>query len=441
MPTALPLILPIAGLVASKYIGYGILFPIIGMGLGAWFGSLLDKPNDRNEAPNAIKANVSSTEVHIPIVYGQMYIGGNDVYMATSGPTNEVLWIVQTLSEGECDSILQVQDEEEEYVDQVFLDNKIYTDYGGNVEYTFYNGTASQAYDSNLNTAFPEWTDTLKNCCYILWKLTYNDDYFTKFPLRNVTLKGKKLYDFRDTTTTYSNNPCLCLYDYLTNNRYGMGIDSSKIDTTSWTSAANYCDTKGWAYNGVVKRTQTADDVITAILNVFRGTLVWYDDQFYLRYADTNDESSSMTLTDSHIAQNASGKDMISISQPSQFRRPDVLRVQYIDPDKNYTIDSVMVGDTIGVIQDLNLPGITDRQHASDLGAYYLERFQNNRLITGTFRDDALKLDPHDLVTFSSSALSISSQLMRVLNANVTENGLINLSLAYEQDSLYRTRR
>jgi hypothetical protein len=81
MPTALPLILPIAGLVASKYIGYGILFPIIGMGLGAWFGSLLDKPNDRNEAPNAIKANVSSTEVHIPIVYGQMYIGGNDIWL------------------------------------------------------------------------------------------------------------------------------------------------------------------------------------------------------------------------------------------------------------------------------------------------------------------------------------------------------------------------
>jgi hypothetical protein len=209
----------------------------------------------------------------------------------------------------------------------------------------------------------------------------------------------------------------------MTNSRYGLGFAASKFDTTSWTSAANYCDTKSWGYNGAIYGTQSASSVINQILSHFRGTLVWYDGKFYLRYADLSLESLVMTIEDKHIAQGADGKAMISIKQPSRLRRPDAMRITYVDPDKNYVTDHILAGDDGGVI--------------SDLGIYNLERAQLDRSISGVFRDDCLKLEPHDIVTFNSDSLSISNQTMRVSEANIQPDGTIALSLLYEASNLY----
>jgi hypothetical protein len=405
MPQVIPVVLVYAGMYAGEaLIGSALVGGLVGTGLAAWWSSATAEEPDPNNTPSYIESNFASTEVIIPIVYGQMKIGGNDVYVKSPLSDTKYLWIVQTLSEGECDSIYT-----EGGIDQLFLDDKIYTEYGqGSLVVTyFHSGSVDQTYDTNLNNISTEWIDPLKHVCYIIWRLEYDENYFTRFPTRKVILKGKKLYDLRDDTTAYSNNPVLCLYDYITNTRYGMSLDSSKIDTTSWTSAANYCDTKSWRFNASIAGNQSAAKVISKMLNVFRGTLIWYDDKFYLRYADTNYESSVMTLTDSHIAQDTNGKDMVSILQPGQVQVPDMLRIKYIEPDKKYAQDSMMVGDTTGVVQDFNLTGVTDRQHASDIGTYQLERLRLNRVISGTFRDDALKLEPHDIITFTSSALSI----------------------------------
>jgi hypothetical protein len=169
----------------------------------------------------------------------------------------------------------------------------------------------------------------------------------------------------------------------------------------------------------------------------FRGHLVWYDGKIYCRYSDLNYESSAMTLNDSHIVQADSGLAQISITEPSRFTVPDAVRVTYVDPDKDYVTDQVIMGDSQGLVKDLKLIGCTDRQMACDLGVYNLERSQLTRTISGVFRDDCLRLEPHDIVTFNSGALAIDSQVMRVQEASIQENGLINLSLLYDQTALY----
>jgi hypothetical protein len=267
--------------------------------------------------------------------------------------------------------------------------------------------------------------------------LKFNRDFFQGVPVRLVELKGKKLYDFRDTTTAWSDNPVLALYDYVTNDRYGCGIAAAKIDIPSWTSTANYCDTAGWTLNMAINQDQAAIDVVNSICAHFRGQMVWFDGKYYLRYADMNYESSCMPLTDEHILQGEDGRAQISVSQPSRFQRPDAVRVKFIDIDKNYSVDDIIVGDDTGVVKEISLLGCTDRENASNLGVYNLERMQLDRGITGTFRGDALQLEPHDLVTLTSTAISISGQVMRVRDANILPNGLIELSLAYEAVGLY----
>ena len=401
-------------------------------GISAALGGAEEDGAGQGKIDGGVKLNTRSTEEALPVIYGQIRVGGNDVYITTTGTNNDVLWLVQTLAEGECDSIGT-----SDAVDQVWLGDKLHNEYGGNALYYFHSGTATQTKDANLFAANSEWVDTLKNTCYIVWKLTYDRDYFQSIPLRNLILKGRKLYDFRTFTTGYSNNPVVCLYDYMTNSRYGMGFDSAKLDFTTWSHAANYADAKGWTLNLAVNKNQRAQDVMNTILLHFRGKLVWYDGKIYLKYSDLNYESSVMTLTDDHIAQSASGQSSMVITQPSRYKRPDGLRVAYVDPDKGYVTDYVTVGDSGGVITEFRLSGCTDRQMASDLGVYELERRQYDRIISGTFRDDALQLEPHDVVTLTSSALGITSQTMRVLEAQIQNDGLISLSLGYEKLEIY----
>jgi hypothetical protein len=389
--------------------------------------SSLDDAQGKN-----VRANTKSTQEPVKVVYGTRLVGGNDVFMETTGIANKTLWVVQSIGEGECDSVLNY-----------YVDGKDPSEFGGNITTYFVPGTSTQSYGatsglSHLNTAFPaKAIDNYRNTALIIWKLNYDIRYFNSFPQRTVELKGRKLYDFRDATTAWSDNPVLCMYDYLTNTRYGLGKSASLVDADSWEIAADYCDTKGWSFNHAFLADDPAQDILSFMANHFRGELVWFDGKYYLRFADLNEESSVMAITDDHIVQGENGLPAISISQPSTFGKPDAVRVKWTDADREYVTDDFMIGDSLGVVEEVDLQGCLDRQQAADLGVYRLERAILDRTISVTCRDDCLQLDPHDLITLTTTALSISNQLMRVVDASIQPNGLVSLTLIYENTDLY----
>jgi len=383
-------------------------------------------------AKRGLQINTRSTQEYVRVVYGTQKIGGNDVYVNTRGHDNHHMYVVQGLCEGECEGILQ-----DDGVDQVFLDDTIYTEFGGNVSYWFHSGTNTQSVDSTLNSAFSEWTDPLINLCYIVWKITLDRDYFNSYPRRTVILKGLKVYDFRDDTTAWSANPVLCLYDYMTNDRYGMGIDSDKIDLASWSSAANYCDLKGWELNAVFEGSRAGQDVIDSILSHFHGSMVRSNGKYVLRYLDVNYEATVMDIDDDHIVRDTSGKMQITVTQPGLFKKPDAMQVEYIDAENNYAVDKITVGDTLGVTKVLSLVGCTSRTQAGQIGTYSLERLQLDRIVSGTFAIECLKLEPFDVINLSVSALGISNELMRITEVSKGVGQTVNLTMMYEDVSLY----
>lgn len=156
-------------------------------------------PEPKKPGDPGIRLNTRSTQEPIKVVYGVQKVGGNDVFMSLGAGGYNTLWIVQTLAEGECDSIYQ-----DEGADQVWLGDQIESYYGSYATYTFHGGASDQTVDANLNAAFPEWTDTLRNTCYVVWKLIFDRTLFQSLPSRQILLKGKKLYDFRDATTAWS---------------------------------------------------------------------------------------------------------------------------------------------------------------------------------------------------------------------------------------------
>ena len=111
------------------------------------FGSL-DADEIRSRGLNATVSKRGSLE-HIPVIYGQRRTGGIINFKGVSGGNNEFLWIEFILSEGECDSLVDM-----------YIDGESYTEskYSGLVSVTFYTGNNSHAADTDLVAAFDDYT-------------------------------------------------------------------------------------------------------------------------------------------------------------------------------------------------------------------------------------------------------------------------------------------
>lgn len=374
------------------------------------------------------KVNTRSTQEAIKIIYGQQVIGPNSVYVYTSGNSNKYLYMVDVLGEGELDSVITM-----------WLGDKNINDVGrgGLWRYNFYEGTSTQTKDTLIEGGNAQHNDPYRYTSYVAVRLLHHIKWFQGAPIRKYEVKGRKLYDPRDASTLYSCVPALALYDYMRHDRYGLGKVAAFFDIDSVKEAATYCENQGWEIHMVIKGTPSAQDIIDKICTLFRGKVIWWNGKFYFRYSDLTQETSQMTIEDKHIARDEKNRVMLSLTQPSRFKKPDGIRVKYIDGDNLYTPNDILIGDAEGNIISLDLTHVTDRELASVIGTYTLERARLDRIISGTFRVDCSQLDPNDIITLNSSSFNISDQLMRVQDSKMTTDQVVEMTLAYEDLALY----
>jgi hypothetical protein len=77
--------------------------------------------------------------------------------MGTSGDDNSYLHIIGNIGEGELNQVVQSAG-----VDQIWLEDKLYTEWPGLVYYVFHNGSSTQTVEATLKTAIPEWNEPKK---------------------------------------------------------------------------------------------------------------------------------------------------------------------------------------------------------------------------------------------------------------------------------------
>ena len=387
----------------------------------------------------AIKANTRGADASLKIVYGTMRIGANNVYASTLGNKNKQLYYVHTLCEGEIEGIKLNPLTGNPYI--WFDGELIEPKYNGKYEYDEKTGSANQAADTLITTAIPEFTDTMHNTAYVAWHLRWDQELYRGIPDIQYLIKGMKMDDISDSTSAlvWSNNPAVALYDFLTNKRYGVGLATSTIDQDSFIETIEYCRTKGYEINMVADPTgSNIWKIVTDILAIFRGSLNYWNGKYYLRFSDMNEEASVFTIEDEHIYQSEDGKAMLTVSDPGYYETPKGINVSFINSyDNLYVDDSFTIGEEDGVVATYDAVGITSKEQASIMGTYILERAQLSRTISGRFRDDAIELEPNDLVKFNSTALSIADQDMRVVSAVYTNSGFVDLVLQYESLTLY----
>ncbi len=237
-----------------------------------------------------ILANKTSAGGKLPVIYGTRRVGAQVIYMDVSANDSRDLYVVYALSVGECDEILGRTIELDgnpltdtaRFRDGGYIGSDKISSGSGSLNTVSQNGTgidagaggfgssptqkyryvmnlhhgaATQTADPMLVASMPNWTSLhrLDGVCYIAAHYGYDKEGIWKgVPQLTVQVRGKKVFDPRDTNQTfgavstyeYSDNPALTFLDYITNNEYGKGLTQSQINMSTFTAAANVCDTE-----------------------------------------------------------------------------------------------------------------------------------------------------------------------------------------------------
>ena len=275
-----------------------------------------------------------------------------------------------------------------------------------------------------------------KGVALLYAKLTYNENLYRAIPNITVLLDGRRLYDPRDGQTKFSDNPALVLWDYLTNTQYGFGIDSSRLDTGTFSSAATYCDSKKFTYNGVITDGR-GYAIIEHILRHFRGFIQYSQGRFKLRYRDLNSESVVASIDESEIIEGT-----FSISLPDISEIPNAIRVSFINPQLNWKVDTMVIEDTsVSATEDRREISIelfgTNPGTAQRLGAYYLERARLSHVFSFTASPKFFNLEMGDLISITYNDYGIVNQTARIERITPTEDGYVRIEALIEDTKLY----
>jgi len=428
--------------------------------MGAALNALTPKPNIPNVNTGANAANrgyqVSSraAAANHQIIYGQTKVGGAIVFDAVSGTNNKVLHRIIAFAAHEI----------EEYTTFYFNDEALTlttdTDTNGDTYYkptlatnkqsitsTRYNnfvriyqkkgGTENSTAIAALIGAGVNWTQEhkLQGVAYAYIRLEFDADAFPNgVPEITCLIKGKKVYDPRSTSTAWSDNPALCIRDYLTNTAYGLGEAAASIDDTQVTIAADVCDYKNYDVNnanpastktggtrftmdGAFTTQVTPHDHLMDLLTAMGGVL-WYG-QGKWRMKAAHYVNPTITLTEDDLRSN------IQVST-RHSRRDNFNTVKGIfrGPDTDFqptdyaevTNAAFRIADNNQIsIYDLDLPFTDSFDIARRLALITLERNRQQLTVSASFGMRAFELSVGDVVNMTISRFGWTNKTYEVV--------------------------
>ena len=376
------------------------------------------------------------------MIYGEVKVSGPLVFASSTGTKHEFLHMIIPLAEHEVDSI-----------GDVYLGDKLSTDtkFSGLVRITKHLGTDTQAADANTVADVEEWTDahTLSGVAYLAVRLKWDQNVWVSgIPNITAVVRGKKAFDPRTSTTVWSDNPALCIRDYLTSPD-GFGLTSAEVDDTAVTTAANICDElvadgqggtqKRYTLNGSVDLGDTPSSIMEGMLTSMAGALT-FTQGVYRMFAGAY-VTPTVTLTESDLR----GEIKVSphLSRKDLFNG---VRGVYVDPSKNWqpgdfppvtnaTYEAQDGGQQI--MRDIQLPYTTDGIMAQRLAKIHLEKSRQGVTCSFPAKLTALQLAVMDTVSVTVAQLGWSAKVFRIMQWQPSQDGGIDLTMQEEAAGSY----
>ena len=305
-------------------------------------------------------------------------------------------------------------------------------DFSAKAKITPHYGSDTQLADGELvsRTSFTT-NHQLRGIAYVYARLTFDADVFaTGVPNIQAIVKGKKVFDPRSSTTAWSDNPALCIRDYLTDTRYGLGATSDEIDDTAFIEAANVCDEtvttlagatkKRYTMNGIVDTSKAPKAIIEDLLTACAGRLVYSNGKYKLLAGEFRTAVKELDEDDLRggisIQTKNSGQD--------QF---NAVKGVFVSPGDNYQpADFPSITSSTFEAEDnseqnwldITLPFTTDVSEAQRLAKIALYRTREQLTLQLPCKLTAFELDVGDTVQITNTRLGFSQKTFEVVSWN-----------------------
>lgn len=376
------------------------------------------------------------------LIYGQMRVGGNVVFIEHSGSDNKYLHLVVVFATHHINSF------EEFY----FNDKKIWTlsggfqgNWGTYVQLNTKLGTDTQDAVSSLVSASSKWTNDhkLSGIAYAHFRLEWDADEFPQgVPNITAVIKGKRVYDPRTQVFAYSDNPALCLRDYMIDQDYGLGETALNINTQSVIDAANLCEEQvsldgggtqdRYTCNGVIDTNNQIKDNIEQLLSAMGGRLTYSGGEYFVNGAEY--QAPTVTFDEGDCISDIQ-------TQTKQSRRSVFNGVKgiFVSEEKNYKVldyppqisSTFATEDGDPIFLDMPLPFVTNNTQAQRLAKIALLKSRQQVIITMAVNLKGLQVKVGDTINVTNDRLGYSSKVFEVVEYSlaIADGGSLAVNL------------
>lgn len=310
-------------------------------------------------------------------------------------------------------------------------------------------------------------------------------------PTSQYIIKGRKVYDPRKDTTVsggsgthrdnnsatweWSDNPALCVLDYITNTRYGMGIPYSDINKASFMTMADKCDVlvtipsvltnttgvtqnyynpwtgqifnivngaiipvyreqqsgttqKRYTMNIALDPTNSVLENLNSMLDSFKGNLMFANGEYRLHMDDV--ESTVASLTDDDLVGS------IKISKGDRNQRINRCTINFTNSNKKFkrdsvswpTIDSAQYSTYLSqdnnepLHQELTINGITDYYQAEDMAEFLVRDSRSTLTVQLEVMPRFATLLPGEVISLTSDAGNWTNKWFRIVDVKIDVN-------------------
>ena len=426
---------------------YATVFAI-GAGLSMVSRALMPTPNiGQNLAGRSV--TVRQPDVTRKIIYGQARVGGAIVYLVSTGPKNEYLHLVMTVAGHEIESFEEMWFNDDKVWDK---DTGFADDYGDYVLFNRYLGNQTTV-DPDLDTASAQWTSAhvLNGVAYAMVRLKYDVDQFAQgLPNISFVIKGKKVYNPITDVTEWTQNPALCVYDYLLDSRYGLAESPSNVNLAALTSAVNLCDQLvaesdnqiRYTLDGVVDSANSRKENIESMLSAMGGSLVYSGGQYFI--SGSSYVAPTITIDESVMV----GAITVS-TRKSRRELYNGVKGVFLNAEENYTVadypaqisSDYAIADGDPVYLDMGLAFTTNQVRAQRLAKLALLKSRQQTTINVPCNLAALKFKAGDNINVTNTRLGWTNKPFQILgytlNADSDGSIIVDVSAIETSPELY----
>lgn len=254
----------------------------------------------------------------------------------------------------------------------------------------------------------------------------------TAISLTSVTGSTTQKFNF----TTFSDNPVLCIRDYLKDTIYGLQVEDVEINDTNFIASANTCDEtvtvtnpsgteKRFTCNGSFQLTQTPKVIIENLLTTLGGFLIYSNGEF--KVIPSAYLSPTVTLNESNL------RSGISInSRVSKKELFNAVKGLYSEPANDYQPQNYPIltnssfeaeDNNERIYAEFDYPFTNSSRMCQRLSKIQLLKVRQQISFSASFDMGAFDLDVGDTVNITNARMGFTNKTFQVLEWGFSIDG------------------